>query len=111
MPGSKRDNRQYLNNRIRYTMKVRNMTSNKTGREVANQFIITDDQGNTYFQSYKTIIAKVPPGHPLHGEVILDPNWGYSKTTGKYRNQFLGETKKETEAKIKNGTYIVTNLN
>ena len=29
----------------------------------------------------------------------------------KYRNQFLGETKKETEAKIKSGEYILTDLN
>ena len=26
-------------------------------------------------------------------------NWDYSKTTGKYRNQFLGEDKKQTENK------------
>jgi hypothetical protein len=92
-------------------MKVQNMTSNRTGREVPNQFVITDDNGVTYFQSYKTIIAKVMPGHPLSGEVILDHNWDYSKTTGKYRNQFLRESKKETEAKIKAGIYIVTDLN
>jgi len=92
-------------------MKVQNMTSNSTGREVPNQFIIVDDQGVTYFQSYRTVIAKVMPGHPLHGEVILDYRWDCSKTTGKYRNQFLGETRKETEAKIKDGTYILTDLN
>ena len=37
--------------------------------------------------------------------------WDYSKTTGKYRNQFLGETKKETQAKIDSGEYILTDLN
>ena len=93
-------------------MKVQNMTSNRSGREVANQFIITDDQGTTYFRSYNSIIAKVEPGHPLHQQVILDKvYWDYSKTTGKYRNQFLGETKKETERKIKEGIYILENLN
>ncbi len=93
-------------------MKVRNMTSKSTGREVANQFVITDDQGNTYFQSYRSIIAKVEPGHPLHQQVILDKvYWDYSKTTGKYRNIFLGETKKETERKIKEGIYTLENLN
>jgi hypothetical protein len=31
-------------------------------------------------------------------KVYLDSNaWDYSVTTGKYRNQFLGETKRETE--------------
>jgi hypothetical protein len=37
--------------------------------------------------------------------------WDYSQTTGKYRNQFLGETKKETEAKIASGEYELIDLN
>lgn len=95
-------------------MKVTNMTSNSTGREVPNQFIITDDEGNTYFQSYKTIIAKREnfQANKRDRQVWLDENaWDYSKTTGRYRNQFLGETRKETQAKIDNGTYILTDLN
>jgi len=87
-------------------MKVRNMTSNRSGREVANQFIIYGDHETT-FQSYNSVIAT-----RRDGKVYLDKEmWDYSKTTGKYRNQFLGESRKETEAKIKNGTYIVTDLN
>ncbi len=89
-------------------MKVRNMTSNRTGREVPNQFIITDDQGNTYFQSYRTVIAK--ESYPERA-ITLDHNWDSSRTTGKYRNNFLGESKTETERKIKDGTYTVTDLN
>jgi hypothetical protein len=43
---------------------------------------------------------------------LIDKNkWDYSTTTGKYRNQFLGETKKETQAKIDSGEYILTDLN
>jgi len=38
-------------------MKVENMTSPQ-GNKVANQFIITDDDNNDYFQSYRSIIAK-----------------------------------------------------
>ena len=94
-------------------MKVRNMTSDRTGREVANQFIITD-QNKTYFQSYKTIIAKrtIQCDQTKPDVIELDVNyWDYSKTTGKYRNQFLGETRKETEAKIKDGTYQLVDLN
>jgi len=46
------------------------------------------------------------------GKVYLDNNkWDYSRTTGKYRNQFLGESKKETERKIKSGEYQLVNLN
>ena len=39
-------------------MKTENMTSTN-GNKVANQFIITDDNGNTFFQSYSSIIVKI----------------------------------------------------
>lgn len=88
-------------------MKVKNMVSSN-GNVVKNQFIITDDQGNKFFQSYQSIIVKIDKD----GKTYLDSQkWNYSKTTGKYRNIFLGETKKEIEQKIKEGTYILTNLN
>ncbi len=77
------------------------------GNEVPNQFIITNDDGTVYFQSYDSIIIK-----DVKGKIFLDERfWDYSNTTGKYRNIFLGESKKETEAKIKNGTYTLANLN
>ena len=88
-------------------MKVENMTG-RTGRAVANQFIIIDSEGRKWFQSYETIIVVIG----LDGIVSLDRNaWNYSTTTGKYRNQFLRETKKETQAKIDSGEYILTDLN
>lgn len=71
---------------------------------VANQFII--ESGNKItFQSYASNIAtiEVRDGKQI---VTIGKDWDYSKTTGKYRNRFLGETKKETEAKIKSGEYI-----
>jgi hypothetical protein len=88
-------------------MKVQNMTS-RNGNKIANQFIITDDEtGRSIFQSYETIIAT-----KQKGMVTLDrEKWDYSTTTGKYRNLFLGETKKETEKKIKDGVYFLDNLN
>ena len=101
-------------------MKVSNMESPKTEHSVLNQFIITiteywNDCGIEndveYFQSYKSIIVK-RTWRVNKWFVELDKNyWDYSKTTGKYRNIFLGETKKETEKKIKSGEYILTNLN
>tara|TARA_R100000353_G_scaffold96309_1_gene70429 strand:- start:212 stop:487 length:276 start_codon:yes stop_codon:yes gene_type:complete len=91
-------------------MQVKNITSNK-GNKIANQFIITNDN-EEYFQSYKSIIAKKVLMNNQFFMVYLDKNyWDYSVTTGKYRNIFLNETKKETEKKIKDGTYILTNLN
>jgi len=87
-------------------MKVQNMTSTN-GNKVANQFIIYGNNSDVYFQSYKSIIVKMNDD-----EVQLDQKyWNYSNTTGKYRNIFLNETIKDTRAKIKNGTYILTDLN
>ena len=87
-------------------MKVQNMTSTN-GNKVANQFIIYGNNSDVYFQSYKSIIVKMNDD-----EVQLDKKyWNYSNTTGKYRNIFLNETIKDTRAKIKNGTYILTDLN
>ncbi|KKK74812.1 hypothetical protein LCGC14_2879970, partial [marine sediment metagenome] len=75
--------------------------------KVANQFEIFTDDG-VYFQSYQTMIAFKPYG----GKTQLDRDaWDYSTTTGKYRNIFLHEKKAETEAKIKSGEYILTDLN
>ena len=98
-------------------MKVKNMTG-KNGRAVPNQFVITKADlqhriTTEWFQSYKSIIVMRITAHYRNSVVIkLDRDtWDYSTTTGKYRNQFLGETKKETQAKIDSGKYILTNLN
>lgn len=87
-------------------IKVRQMVSRKW-RPVANQFIIRMEDGE-YFQSYSTIIAY----RGDNGLVILDSRaWNYSRTTGKYRNAFLGEGIEETRKRIKSGEYILANLN
>ena len=102
-------------------MKVRNLLVEKTGRAAANQFYIDGISPESFsigvkhepgiqgsaFQSYSSVIVFM-----YRGKVYLDVNkWDYSKTTGKYRNQFLGETKKETQNKIDSGEYVLTNLN
>jgi len=116
-------------NRVKYTgiinlklrkmkTKVSNMTSSR-GNTIANQFEITTEKG-VFFQSYDSIIAFIPKNHPRTVTSATPPGWrikldkrtwDYSVTTGKYRNQFLGESKKETEQKIKDGIYILTDLN
>lgn len=86
-------------------MHVKNMRSSR-GNEVANQFIITNENGK-FFQSYDSMIVFISND----GKITLDKTyWDYSKTTGKYRNQFLGENKVETERKIKSGEYELGNL-
>lgn len=86
-------------------MKVTNMLSTN-GNRVPNQFIINNN-GEEYFQSYNSIIAK-----KSKGKIYLDDIfWDYSVTTGKYRNDFLGEGIAETRKKIASGEYILTDLN
>ena len=88
------------------TIKVQNLTSSN-GNDVPNQFEIRTEEG-VYFQSYSSIIVFVPN----EGKIQLDMNkWDYSQTTGKYRNQFLGETKSETQRKIDKGVYELVDLN
>jgi len=95
-------------------MKVRNMRS-KSGNPVANQFIITDredDYDIVVFQSYDSVIVRQHNRVDGSTGTLLDEHyWDYSVTTGKYRNQFLGETKAETQKKIDSGEYILANLN
>lgn len=82
-------------------MRVENMTSSR-GNSVPNQFIITNDDG-VRFQSYDSMIVF----KPYNGKTQLGRDWEYSNTTGTYRNQFLGETKRETLKKLESGEYIL----
>ena len=95
-------------------MKVSNIVNNR-GNIVANQFIIHDDKA-TFFQSYKSIIVKIERinvgDNTMLTRTILDPvYWNYSRTTSKHRSTFLNESTKETQRKIKQGVYILENLN
>ena len=80
---------------------LNNMVTVQNYEGVVNQFLIIGDD-YTLFQSYSSPIAMLTTA----GQVYIFRYWDYSKTTGKYRNLFLNETKKETEAKIKSGEYI-----
>ncbi len=89
-------------------MKAEKITVSNYGG-VRNQFIISTDKG-TYFQSYYSIIAFRP--YDRTKRTVLDRQyWDYSRTTGKYRNMFLGETIEETRRKIKEADYILADLN
>ena len=88
-------------------MIVDNFTSLQ-GHKVANQFEIKMNDFRI-FQSYKTIIAVK---NMNTDQVILDrSSWDCSRTTSKYRTQFLGEITNRTRAKVMNGTYILKDLN
>jgi hypothetical protein len=79
-------------------MKVKNTNPNHQVIESENAF---------YLISYGSTIAKKEAD-----KVYLDAKfWDYSKTTAKNRNLFLNEDTKTTQKKIKDGIYILTNLN
>ena len=90
-------------------MKVSQFTNSK-GNKVANQFIIFDSE-RTQFQSYDSIIVETGFENNIRYTKLDSRYWDYSRTTSKYRNQFLGETTKKTQAKIDSGEYELTNLN
>lgn len=97
-------------------MRTSNLTSPRSGKPVANQFVISAEDGR-YFQSYNTIIVKVVTmcggeGVGFYNQLYLDENyWNYSRTTSKYRNQFTGLSTKETEQGIKDGSIKLVDLN
>lgn len=90
-------------------MKVQNMISNK-GNKIANQFIMSSDYLRI-FQSYDSIIVKIMTLKGISETTLDKKYWNYSVTTGKYRNQFLGESKRETQLKIDRGEYRLADLN
>lgn len=79
-------------------MKITNLAPNQT---------IVSTENTTIFSSYGTNIVKIE-----NEKTFLDEKfYNYSKTTSKYRNQFLGLSTKEIEKNIKTGKFILTNLN
>jgi hypothetical protein len=87
-------------------VKIENMTSPRSERPVANQFIIYVGK-SVYFQSYRTVIACISEGITY----LDNKKWDCSRTTSRYRNNFLGETTKETQRKIDSGEYKLIDLN
>ena len=86
-------------------MEITKMRSPRSGQPVPNQFDI-QVENKRIFKSYESVIVMI-----RNNKVYLDTEyWDWSNTTGKYRNIFLGENKKDTETKIKSGEYILTDL-
>tara|TARA_R100001015_G_C4628978_1_gene189458 strand:- start:1034 stop:1315 length:282 start_codon:yes stop_codon:yes gene_type:complete len=91
-------------------VEVKNMSSDK-GNRVPNQFIIYTN-GDYYFQSYQTIIAKVNKRTMYNDGIILDYEaLNYSRTTSRYLYKFLGMDRKEIQRRIKGGWIKLKNLN
>ena len=70
-------------------LKVKNMTSVKSSRPVANQFIIEDtERKRVAFQSYESPIVLIDS---CHDTIVVYKDWNYSMTTSTYRNKFMEE--------------------
>ena len=89
---------EYLEN---YCPRVESMTSS-TGNYIPHQYIIKA-YGKTIFQSYGSVVAV----KYSDGSIVLGEDWDYSRTTGRYRNEFLGEGIAETRKKLEDGTYTI----
>ena len=69
-------------------MKVQNM-ENSNGNIVKNQFIITDANARKKtFQSYDSQILDY---YENNNNLVVYPEWDYSKTTMRYVKQFINE--------------------
>ena len=77
----------------------------ESGYYIPNQYKVKTSNG-IYFQSYNSVIAYIDNG----GNVFLDHDWERSNTTGRWRNEFLGENKRATLSKIMNGIYKIKRL-
>ena len=64
-----------------------------------NQTIVHEPTKSTFFSYDTPIVSRTKEGITLHTD------WNYSRTTAKYRSQFLGETTPETKAKLVSGEY------
>ena len=89
-------------------MKTRSLCSPRSGKPVANQWVITTQNGEM-FKSYKTMIAI----RSWDGQVMLDHDWDYSATPLKYLKIFLDVSlsKSEIQKRIDDGIFQIGNLN
>lgn len=79
----------------------------KQGNDAINQFVVTLNNGDSYFISYGSVIAKIS-----NGVVMLDAYyWDFSVTTKFYLAQFLGYGVEEIRRRIKNNEIKLVNLN
>ena len=72
-----------------------------------NHLIIYTEHGKA-LQSYDSVIVFVP--YDEGGVIYLGQHWDYSRTTGKYRNRFLGMDKQMILDRIKDGRAVIKAL-
>jgi len=98
-------------------MRVENLFNPDNGNDVANQFRIYTGEG-VIFQSYETTICIKAHGSTYLNNAMIEIKrgekkeaWKSSRTTSKWLRIFLNEDKETIDSKIKEGEYILMNLN
>ena len=86
------------------------------GNPLANQQILSDDNGSMFVSYGTKICYKTEKRFNIQGvrrpQYVFDENyWDYSRTTSKYRNEFLGFGVAECRQGIKEGWIKLDNLN
>tara|TARA_R100000781_G_C4075604_1_gene125971 strand:- start:488 stop:784 length:297 start_codon:yes stop_codon:yes gene_type:complete len=95
-------------------IKVKNLTSERSGREVSNQFDInikTEKEELRIFQSYETLIAKIVITRSVFETHLDTYALDYSRTTSKYLYKWLGLDRKQILERIESKQIILTDLN
>jgi hypothetical protein len=81
--------------------KVRNLSSPRSWRPVANKYDLEHENGIA-FQSYDSLIAV-----RMNGYLYLTSDHDYSNTTSKYATEWTGYTTKERREGLKTGKFIL----
>ena len=93
---------------------VKNLISERSGREVSNQFDIsikTEKEELRIFQSYETVIAKTVITRSVFETYLDTYALDYSRTTSKYLYKWLGLDRKQILERIESKQIILTDLN
>ena len=96
-------------------IKAFNLRTN-SGASAPNQIVITystPTKEYRLFQSYGVLIVRNTLDKRTYKRTCeLSRNyWSYSRTTARYRNQYLGVDTKQVKKNIKNGVYCLASLN
>ena len=99
--------------RLTQFVNVEPMTT-RGGNASANQLIMSDPHGETFVSygtkiCYRSFDKYGPERRPKY--VFDEYYWDYSRTTSKYRNEFLGFGVAECRKGIKEGWIKLTDLN
>lgn len=87
-------------------VKVKQLLTN-SGYYAQGQYVIQQENGTNIFQSWGSTIAVVSS----NGSVKLDYGWSEWRTTVKYVNQFLGCNRRIAEKNLRNGIWLLADLN